>query len=275
MRTQLVESDRDVSGAYDAAQAVVETHRRLARFLRAGITLAEIDREAAKVFDELGCTSCFRGYKPGGLPPFPSHTCLSLNDCVVHGTPGSYLEPLKAYDLLKIDIGVLLNGWIGDAAWTYAIGAITDEQQRLVDASKACLAEGIPTLHPDNRYLTWAQTVQEIAEKRYPFHMVRGLGGHGYGRKLHAPPFISNTVPTYPGEWPEAFEPCRPGTLIAVEPMLGAGTGRTVQGKREWPIRTSDGSMSVHHEADILITEDGPRNLTEGMAEELPDVVDV
>ncbi len=275
MRNALIQSEQDVSGAYDAAQAVVETHRRLSKFLRLGQTLAEIDREAARIFDDLGCTSCFKGYKPGGLPPFPSHTCLSVNACIVHGTAGSHLDPLVEGDLLKIDVGVLRNGWIGDAAWTYAIGSASEEQLRLMEASKACLAEGIPTLHPDNRYLSWAQTVQQIAEQRYPFHMVRGLGGHGYGKKLHAPPFLSNTVPTYPGEWPEAFEPCRPGTLIAVEPMLGAGTGRTVQGKREWPILTADGSMSVHHEADILITEEGPRNLTEGMAEELPDVVGV
>ena len=273
MSAKLVESERDVAGAYDAAQKVVEIHRRLARFLRPGLTLAQVDREAGKALDNLGCTSCFRGYRAGGLPPFPSFTCLSVNACVVHGTAGSRIEPLAEGDLLKIDVGVTFNGWIGDAAWTYAIGSVSDENQRLIDASKACLAEGIPTLHPDNRYIAWAQTVHEIAERRYPFHMIRGLGGHGYGKKLHAPPFISNTVPTFPGEWPEAFEPCRPGTLIAVEPMLGAGTGRTVQNKRQWPIETADGSMSVHHEADILITEEGPRNLTEGMAEELPDVV--
>ncbi|MEM1424526.1 MAG: M24 family metallopeptidase [Planctomycetota bacterium] len=235
----------------------------------------KIDREAAKIFDELGCVSCFKGYRAGGLPPFPSHTCLSVNDCVVHGTAGSHLEPLVEGDLLKIDVGVLRNGWIGDAAWSYAIGSATDEQLRLMEASKACLAEGIPMLHPDQRYIAWAKTVHEIAERRFPFHMVRGLGGHGYGKKLHAPPFVSNTVPTFPGEWPEAFEPCRPGTLVAVEPMLAVGTGKTVQAKRQWPIRSADGSMTVHHEADVLITESGPRNLTEGMAEELPDVVGV
>lgn len=275
MRPHIVSKQSDIDAAAAAAECVVETHRRLSAFLRPGLTLSEIDSQAARIFDELGCSSCFRGYRVGGLPPFPSHTCLSVNDCIVHGTAGYYLEPLQEGDLLKIDVGVTKKGWIGDAAWTYAISSASDEQLKLIEASKACLAEGIKQCQPGKSYMAWAQTVQEIAERRYGFHMVRGLGGHGYGKRLHAAPHISNTVPTFPGEWPEALERWQPGTLVALEPMLAVGTPQTAQARREWPIFTADGSMSVHHEADILITEDGPRDLTAGMSEELPDVVAV
>jgi methionyl aminopeptidase len=265
---------RDVDAAYDAAQKVVETHRRLATMLRAGITLAEVDRAVGKILDELGAVSCFKGYRAGKLPPFPSQACLSVNECIVHGTAGYRLEPLAKGDILKVDIGVLYKGWIGDAAWTYAIEEASDEARRLMDASKECLRLGIEELHPDNSYLAWAKRVQAIAETDAGFHMVRGLGGHGYGRRLHEPPFISNVVPSFPGEWPEAFEKCRPGTLVAVEPMVAVGSSQTAQASREWPIFTADGSPSVHHEADILITEEGPRDLTEGLAE-INDVVGV
>ncbi|HBS29665.1 MAG TPA: hypothetical protein DEB06_09505, partial [Phycisphaerales bacterium] len=113
--------------AYAAAQCVVETHRRLVSFVRRGHTLAEVDAEVARIFRGLGCRSCFLGYRVGRLPAFPSHACLSVNDCIVHGTAASHTEPLKEGDLFSIDIGVWHKGWIGDAAWTYAIGSVSEE----------------------------------------------------------------------------------------------------------------------------------------------------
>jgi len=101
---------------------------------------------------------------------------------------------------------------------------------------------------------------------------VRGLGGHGYGRTLHGAPFISNVVPRHRSEWPDAWKLFTPGMLIAVEPMISVGGPEIDSRPRRWPIFTPDGSLSVHYEADVLITEDGPRNLTEGM-DALPDVV--
>ncbi|MCX5652191.1 MAG: M24 family metallopeptidase, partial [Planctomycetota bacterium] len=104
------------------------------------------------------------------------------------------------------------------------------------------------------------------------FCLVRGLGGHGYGRDLHGPPFVSNVVPSYPGEWPEAWKQIKPGLLVAVEPMIAISTSETRSNGREWPVFTADGSMSVHYEADVLVTEKGPVNLTEGLFA-LPEIV--
>lgn len=238
-----------------------------------GQTLGQIDRFVAETLNELNCKSCFLGYKVPRVPPFPSHACLSVNECVVHGTAGYYLEPMKEGDVLTVDVGVRHQGWMGDAAWTYVFGEPAEDVARLCECGKESLGRGIATLTPGNTYLEWAKVVHQYVENDCGFHLIRGLGGHGYGKKLHAPPFISNTVPSHPGEWPDAHTECKPGTLVAVEPMIAIGTGQTFQNKNQWPVYTSDGSMSVHYEHDVLITEDGPRVLTEGL-DELEDVIE-
>lgn len=267
-------SHADIEAAYAAAQVVVETHRRLSKNLRPGMTLAQIDTFVAKTLSDLGSRSCFLGYRVGRSPAFPSHACLSVNDCVVHGTAGYYTKPMAVGDLLKIDIGVWHKGLVGDAAWTYSFGPPSPVVRTLMDCGKECLRLGVQTLHPKNTYLEWAKVVQNHVEKKCGFHLVRGLGGHGYGRKLHGPPYVSNTVPTYAGEWPDANLKCKPGTLVAVEPMIAIGTGHTYQTGNEWPVFIKDHSMSVHHEHDVLITENGPRVLTEGL-DEVNDVIPV
>ena len=114
--------------------------------------------------------------------------------------------------------------------------------------------------------------IKDFVEKQHGYALVRGLGGHGYGRSLHDPPFISNVVPTHPGEWTDAFLPFQEGMLLAVEPMLAMRSAETSSTPRQWPVLTRDGSLSVHYEADVLITADGHENLTAGMWN-LPDVV--
>jgi methionyl aminopeptidase len=263
---------REAQAARAAARKVVETHRRLADWLRPGVTLGDVDRFVARTLEELACRSCFLGYRVPRSPAFPSHACLSVNDCVVHGTAGYYTAGLKAGDILKIDIGVFFEGWIGDAAWTYVFGEPTPEVRRLTACGKESLRRGIEQLQPGRQYLEWARAVETHVEGECGFHLIRGLGGHGYGRRLHAPPFISNTLPAHRNEWPDGFLPAAPGTLIAVEPMIAIGTGQTMQKRNQWPVFTADGSLSVHYEHDILITEQGPEVLTEGM-EELKDVI--
>ncbi len=262
--------------AYAAAQCVVETHRRVSASLRIGQTLAQIDAMVAKTLNDLSCKSCFLGYAIPGQAKFPSHACLSVNECVVHGTAGSYAAPMKEGDVLKIDIGVFYKGWVGDAAWTYCFKTQSPLAKKLMDCGKESLRRGVLELKPGNMYIHWAQAVQQYVEGPPPFgcgfHLVRGLGGHGYGRKLHGPPYVSNVVPTYPGEWPDAMSKCLPGTLVAVEPMIAAGTSDTVQRPRQWPVTSADNSLTVHYEHDVLITDRGPRILSEGM-ESLPDIV--
>jgi len=268
----MVRSESDVEGARAAAELVVETHRALARFLRDGLTLAEIDAFVGKTLEGFGASSCFYRYNPGRMPPFPSQSCLSVNECVVHGTAGYLTRPLRQGDLLKVDIGVKYRGWIGDAAWTYSFGQPSEVNRRLMESGKESLRQGVRQLRPGNTYMEWARTVQRVVEDEYGFHLIRGLGGHGYGRALHASPWISNVVPSYPGEWPDGNLPCEPGTLIAVEPMIAVGTGQTRQGRKQWPIFVADGSMSVHYEHDVLISEHGPVVLTAGL-EEIEDVI--
>ncbi|MFO0872957.1 MAG: type I methionyl aminopeptidase [Phycisphaerales bacterium] len=268
----LLTAQRDIELAEAAAACVVETHRRLVGHLRAGLTLPEVDGFVARTLDDLGCTSAFLHYRVRGTPPYPSHACLSLNDCVVHGTHTMTRKPLARGDLLKIDIGVKRQGFIGDAAWTYAIGHADDVMKALMACGRESLRRGIAAMQPGRPLNDWARAVQGFVEREKRFCLVRGLGGHGYGRTLHAPPFISNVEPSYPGEWPDATRRFAPGMLLAVEPMIALSSSE-IRGERgRWPIFTADGSLSVHYEADVLITPDGPRNLTAAL-DELPEVV--
>lgn len=268
----VITAQTDIEGAAAAAQRVVRTHERLVDFLAPGQTLAEIDRCVAEVLSDLECRSAFLRYRMRGHPPFASHACLSLNDCIVHGTHDMTGEPTRPGDVLSVDIGVVHHGWIGDAAWTYAIAEASDEALALMRCGRESLRRGIATMQPGRPLLDWAKALQAYVEGECGYQLVRGLGGHGYGRSLHGPPFISNVTPRHPGEWPDAWETFKPGMLLAVEPMLAAGSGEISCEGRKWPIFTADGSLSVHYEANILVTEDGPRDLTEGM-DDLPDVV--
>jgi len=263
---------QDQDAATAAAACVVTIHHRLVDELRPGLTLAHLDAFVAQQLADLKCTSCFKGYKVRGHPPFPSHSCLSVNDCVVHGTHDMSERLLAEGDLISVDIGVKHQGWIGDAAWTYAIRGCDKLAAELMQAGRESLRLGIEAMQPGRPLIDWAKAVQQHVEKRCGFCLVRGLGGHGYGRSLHAAPYVANTVPTYPGEWSEAWSLWRPGMLVAVEPMIAIGTTETRSEGSAWPIYTADGSLSVHHEADVLITAGGPVNLTAGLFD-LPDIV--
>lgn len=265
--------EEDLQLASRAAQIVVEIHDRLAGWLRAGRTLAEIDVFVAECLSERSAKSAFLGYKTARYPAFPSHACLSVNDVVVHGTAGMSIEPLKPGDLMSVDIGVVHRGWIGDAAWTYIIERPNDEvSERLCRCAIDALNAGIVMLEPGRPLLEWARVVQKKIEDECGFYCVEGLGGHGYDRKLHKPPYVANRLPIFPSEWPDAGVRLTPGMLLAVEPMVAVGTGKVKQAPRKWPILTADGSMAVHYEHDVYISEDGPVVLTAGL-NDLPIIV--
>ena len=272
MKTAPIIKGKDAESARVSAQFVVEIHKALTDFLCAGLTLPEIDSFVGEKLRTLKCKSAFYKYKIPGQPPFPSQSCLSVNDCVVHGTHIMEQAPLAPGDLVSIDIGVSHQGWIGDAAWTWAIEETSDENMRLMQAGRESLAAGVAAMQPNRPLMDFAKEVQRVAEKEFGFHLIRGLGGHGDGRTLHAPPFISNVVPSHPSEWPDAWKTFNEGMLIAVEPMLAVGTGQIKNARGSWPIYPADHSMSVHYEADILIGADGPIDLTEGL-HDLPYLV--
>lgn len=181
-------------------------------------------------------------------------------------------DPLQPGDIVSIDIGVTHRGWIGDAAWTWAIECASDENLQLMQSGKESLTAGIATMQPGRPLMDFAKAVQAVAEKQYGFHLIRGLGGHGYGRSLHTPPFVSNVVPSHPSEWPDAWRLFEPGMLIAVEPMIAVGSPNIENAQGTWPIYSADHSTAVHYEADILIGDDGPIDLTEGL-QDLPNIV--
>jgi methionyl aminopeptidase len=263
---------KDAEAAKVSAQQVVEIHKSLTDFLHAGLTLPEIDSFVGQKLRSLKSKSAFYKYKIPGQPPFPSQSCLSVNDCVVHGTHIMDQSPLAPGDLVSIDIGVAHQGWIGDAAWTWGVEEVTDENMRLMQAGRASLAAGVAAMQPNRPLMDFAKAVQQIAEKEFGFYLIRGLGGHGYGKTLHCPPFVSNVVPAHPSEWPDAWRNFEEGMLIAVEPMLAVGTGQIEHKHGTWPIYPADHSMSVHYESDILIGESGPIDLTEGL-HDLPYLV--
>jgi methionyl aminopeptidase len=265
-------AERDIEGAAIAAEKVVETHRRLVDFLRAGQTLATIDQFVGETLKDLACRSAFLGYRIRGHPPFPSHACLSVNDCIVHGTHDMTERPIQRGDVLSIDIGVKHDGWIGDAAWTYGVVEVDDVARSLMRCGRESLRLGLAAIKPGRPMIDWAKVVQDYVERQCRYCLVRGLGGHGYGRELHAPPFISNVLPSYPGEWPDAWKPFVPGMLVAVEPMLAVSSTEIRSEGRSWPIFSADRSLSVHYEADVLVTNDGHRDLTAGL-QDLPELV--
>ena len=266
---QLQPTPKDIQAARAAAQQVVTIHQRLVEFLRCGMTLAQIDTFVADQLRDLGSKSCFLHYKVPRLPPFPSFACLSPNDCIVHGTAGMTIEPMKPGDLLSIDLGVSYRGWIGDAAWTYVFKETNDLKQRLMNAGKESLRKGVAQLKPGNTIRDYAAAVQGHAEGECGFHLTQGLCGHGVGRKLHLPPNIPNTLE----ECPPVMPRLKPGLIVAVEPMISVTTPQKREAPGKWPIWTPDGSLAVHYEHDVYISDDGPVVLTEGL-DELPDVVD-
>lgn len=273
----LTQSEIDL--ATGAAQRVVEVHRRLSEWLRPGLTLPLIDAFVARTLESLKCKSCFIGYKPSGVRvPFPSHACLSVNDCVVHGTAASYAKPLGPGDVLKIDIGVRYQGWIGDAAWTYLFPPVDPVILKLTRAGKDSLAAGVATISPHTPWSAFAHAVQDIVESRDGFHLTENLGGHGINllirgeRSLHCKPFVSNTVQPR-SQWLEGTQCPTPGTIVAVEPMLAVGTPQTRSDRgNPWPVYSADGSMTVHYEHDVLVTDDGHRILTDGL-QDVGDIV--
>jgi methionyl aminopeptidase len=277
-------SPQQEQSALDAAQVVVRAHQEVSQWLRVGVTLPQVDAFVRDCLEKQGAASCFYQYKPGRrIPPFPSHACLSVNDCVVHGTAASVRRPMQAGDVLKIDIGCKFRGWIGDAGWTYVFGEPTPKVARLMQCGKESLAAGVAAMQPGRKLHDFAKAVQGVVEGKYGYHLVRGLGGHGlFDPKrglptLHGPPFVANRMPdrSEHGEsWPDGHTLWAPGMLVAVEPMIGETTGELGEKApgEDWPECMADGCMSVHYEHDVLMTAGGNRVLTQGL-EEVVDVV--
>ncbi len=220
-----------------------------------GVSTLELDRIAESVIRDGGGTPSFLGYHG-----FPASICASVNDRVVHGIPSAG-EVLAAGDLVSIDCGAIVDGWHGDSAVTFGIGALIDADEALSEATKAAMEAGIAAMVPGNRLTDVSHAIEvetHAAGARHDrkYGIVAGYGGHGIGRQMHMDPFLPNEGS--PGRGPYLA----PGSVLAIEPMLTLGTGKTAVLDDEWTVITTDGSRAAHWEHTVAVTEDGPRILT-------------
>jgi methionyl aminopeptidase len=236
-----------------AARHVAEILLEVRELARPGVTTAELELAAARSIERRGVISSFKGYGPHGLPPYPAVMCMSVNDEIVHGIPGS--RELKDGDILGLDFGVIHEGFHGDSAVTIPIGTISAEAERLLEATRQALYQGIAQMRPGNRLSDIGHAVQKKAEG-LGYNVVKDFVGHGIGRSLHEPPQIPNFGS--PGRGPRL----RAGMVFAIEPMVNIGSPGVRMLDDEWTAVTDDGSLSAHFEHTILITEEGPEVLT-------------
>jgi methionyl aminopeptidase len=215
---------------------------------RPGVSTAELDEAAERFIRSQGAEPAFKGYRG-----FPGSICASPNSMVVHGIPGPYR--LRRGDVLSLDAGVVLDGWVADAAVTVPVGKVTPPAARLLATTRASLFDAIERCRPGNRLGDVSSAVQERVESE-GFSVIRSLVGHGIGRQMHEDPQIPNFGE--PGTGPELAE----GMVLAVEPMVNAGQDGVRMGADNWAVYSRDGSLAAHFEHTVAITADGPRILT-------------
>lgn len=218
--------------------------------IRPGITTKELDRLAEEYIRSRGGVPTFKGYRG-----FPGSICASPNDMVVHGIPGRVR--LREGDIIGIDVGVTLSGYIADAAMTFPVGEISEEAQRLIRVTEEALMLGIAQCRAGNRVGDISHAVQSHAEA-HGYSVVRSMVGHGVGRHMHEDPQVPNFGS--PGQGPELRE----GMVLAIEPMVNAGGYEVEIGDDHWAVYTKDGSLSAHFEHTVAVTSKGPRILTLG-----------
>src|ERR1044071_5656506 len=231
-----------------AGAVLVKTMDLLAGKIRPGVTTGELDRAAEKFIRSQGAVPAFKGYRG-----FPGSICSSPNDMVVHGIPGKF--KLSRGDVLSVDIGVVLDGWVADAARTFPVGEVTPVASKLLEVTQRSLFKAVEQCVAGNRLGDVSHAVQEHVEAE-GFSIVRSLVGHGIGRSMHEEPQIPNYGP------PGRGVPLEEGMVLAVEPMVPAGRHSVRMGDDGWAIYSTDGSLSAHFEFTIAITAEGPRILT-------------
>jgi methionyl aminopeptidase len=253
-----LKSAREIETMRRSGKITAKVLSDLMKAARAGMTTGELDAMAEKGIRELGGVPTFKGYHG-----FPASICTSVDDEVVHGIPGSRV--LREGDLLSIDIGTTLDGYVSDSAATVAIGNVSSEAQRLMDITQECLMTGIAQMQRGNRVGDIGAAVQAHAEKN-GYGVVRELVGHGVGREMHEEP----QVPNY-GK-PHTGLELRPGLVLAIEPMITQGAYAVKILKDGWTVVTADGKLAAHFEHTIAVTDDGPKILTLRDFAEHPDV---
>ncbi len=248
-----LKSPRELARMRTAGRHVAEVLLRLRELAQPGVTTADLDRAAADEIRRRGLSSSFLGYAPGGLPPYPGVVCTSLNEEIVHGIPGT--RELKEGDLLKLDFGAIFEGFHADSACSVPVGPVPAEVRRLLEVTRDALYAGVEKMQPGNRLGDVSAAVQAAVE-RAGFAVVRDFVGHGIGRDMHEPPQLPNFGPA--GRGPRLRE----GMVLAIEPMVNAGTWRVEILADRWTAVTEDRRVSSHFEHTVAVGASGPEVLT-------------
>jgi len=238
-----IRTEREIALLRDVNRIGAEVLSALADAVRPGITTEELDAIAAKRIIASGGESWFLGYQG-----YPKYTCISVDEEIIHGIPGA--RALKEGEIVSIDVGIRLKGYCSDAALTVPVGEVDDERQRLMDATDRALAAGVEAAKTGNYVQDIGRAVQDIVEAE-GFSVVRNFVGHGIGTEVHAEPQIPNFVTGHRGA------KLKTGMILAIEPMVNAGTAEVRLLEDEWTAVTADGRPSAHFEHSVCVREDG------------------
>ena len=244
----LLKSARDLETMRPACAVAGAVLDEVAAFIRPGLTTAQVDEFAASRIKHYGAKSAFLDYRK-----YPCHTCISVNDEVVHGLAKDHR--LRFGDIVSVDVGVIYHGFVGDTAKTLAVGGCSVLAQRLMDVTEKALYEGIAAAVPSNRVTHISRAIQNYVESN-GFSVVRQFVGHGVGRSMHEEPQVPNFVD------PKSDQKLRAGMTLAIEPMVNAGRPEVKVLNDGWTVVTQDGSLSAHFEHTVLVTESEPEILT-------------
>jgi len=244
----ILKSKEEIEEMRKAGRIVAAFHQSIADMIRPGATTHDIEAFAVQFLKQNGAKAYTIGYNG-----YPYATCASVNDVIAHGFPSR--EPLKQGDIVTIDIVAEADGWIGDSAWSYAVGEVSEEARKLMRVTKECLYLGIEKAVVGNRIGDVMHAVQSHAELN-GFSVVRDLLAHGVGREMHEEPNFPHV-----GKPGKGFR-LKEGMVFTIEPMLNAGGATMTIDADGWTARTADGSLSAQYEHTIAITEDGPIILT-------------
>jgi methionyl aminopeptidase len=250
-----LKTDQSIDAMREAGRVVAQALAAARDAAAVGVSLLELNAVAHDVLRAAGATSPFLGYRPAFAPtPYPAVLCASVNDAIVHGIPDGYR--LRDGDLLSLDFGAELGGWVGDSAISLIVGTPRPEDVRLVDTARRALEAGIAAAVVGNRIGDIAHAVGTVC-RAAGYGIPEGYGGHGVGRRMHEDPAVPNE-----GR-PGRGMPLRHGMVLAIEPMLlGGGRDGYHTARDGWTLRTDDGSRAAHVEHTVAVTDTGPRILT-------------
>lgn len=236
----------------NAGQIVAEALSQVRAAIEPGVSTQSLDDLIRDFVLGKGGTLLFYNYKG-----FPAHSCISINEEVVHGIPRKRRK-LKEGDIVSVDIGVKYRGYCGDAAWTFRVGQVTPEAEQLLQVGEAALEQGIRACQPKSHVSDIARAIQSFVEAK-GYHVVKKFVGHGIGTKLHEDPQVPNYVDI---GFLKQDPMLRPGLVLAIEPMVNAGTEEVETLDDGWTVVTRDRGLSVHFEHTVAVTEEGPWVLT-------------